>query len=313
MTRPRIDLPRPPRVTGRWRGGIAVLLATVLAACAPTPPPAESASAASAVPAALASARGRVDVDGGILHLAARRDGVIDRVFVEEGDAVKAGQVLATLDDDLAQRTLSLVRSEQRLAEQDTRRARIDLDAARRELARLQQLATDETASRQELDRARDARQLAEVTLRSAEIARDIAQARLAVAERELEERRIVAPLDGRILQRHARPGNGVSTLTVTPLFLFAPHAPMTVRAEVEEQYLDALTLDQPVEVVLEAQPARRWPGHVRRIGQMVGARTPGDDPAERQDNRVVEVLITLPDAPALRIGQRVIVRFLDA
>jgi RND family efflux transporter MFP subunit len=295
---------------------LACAIAGLLAACsdAAKPPPTGVAAPAGASKAsAVASARGRVDIEGGVIRLAARRDGVIANVLVEEGDRVKAGQVLATLDADLTQRNLELARREVLQAEQEGHKAALEFAAAEREVRRLEPLAANETVSRQELDRARDAQALAGIARGSANAAVQTARARQQVAARELEERKVIAPLDGEIIQRQARPGNGVSTLNVTPLFLFAPDSPRIVRAELEEQYLAATRPGQPVQVLLEAQPERVFTGQVLRMGRLVGARTPSEDPTERQDNRVVEVVITLSDAKTLLIGQRVVVRFLRA
>jgi len=262
---------------------------------------------------ATASAKGRVDIEGGVIRLAARRDGVIADVLVEEGARVKQGQLLALLDDATARSTLLLAESEVRQAMQWRDRAALELQVAERELKRLEPLAARETVPRHELDRARDTHALAALAVAQANSGIDTARARQAVAAREVEERRIVAPRDGQIIQRQARPGNGVSTLTVTPLFLFVPDVPKIVRAELEEQVLSAVTPNQAVEIVLEADTSRVMRGAVLRIGHVVGARTPSDDPSERQDNRVVEVVIRLQDTHSLLIGQRVIVRFLAA
>lgn len=259
---------------------------------------------------AVASAKGKVDIEGGVIRLAARRDGVISSVLVEEGARVKAGQTLATLDDALAQRNLSLTRSEATQAAQEIKKAEVELQASEREMKRMEYLAKDETVPRQDLDRARDTHALAGVALQAARAAIATARARDSVAVRELEERQVVAPLNGQIIQRQARPGNGVSTLNVTPLFLFVPDVPRIVRAELEEQYLPVVISGQRTEVVLEADASKKWSGQVIRIGKVVGQRTASEDPAERQDNRVVEVVISL-DAEDLLIGQRVIVRFL--
>jgi HlyD family secretion protein len=286
----------------------------LLAACEPVPTmPQSKGIAQQSSPAAVASARGRVDIEGGVIRLAARRDGVIADVLVEEGARVRQGQLLAMLDDLTARSTLQLAESEVRQAAQLGDRAALELQTAERELKRLQPLADRESVARQELDRARDAHALAALSVAQAHAALATARAREAVAAREVEERRIVAPRDGQIIQRKARPGNGVSTLNVTPLFLFVPDVPRIVRAELEEQVLGKVTLNQSVELVLEADPARVLRGSVLRIGHMVGARTPSDDPAERQDNRVVEVVIRLDDGQSLLIGQRVIARFLAA
>lgn len=284
----------------------------LLAGCDPAPTvPQAKRPAQQASPAAVASARGRVDIEGGVIRLAARRDGVIADVLVEEGARVRQGQLLAMLDDQTSRSAVALAESEVRQAEHLGDRATLELQTAERELKRLEPLAYRESIARQELDRARDAHALASLAVVQANAALATARARQALAAREVEERRIVAPRDGQIIQRQARPGNGVSTLNVTALFLFVPDVPKIVRAELEEQVLSKVTLNQGVEVVLEADPSRVLRGSVLRIGHIVGARTPSDDPAERQDNRVVEVVIRLDDGQSLLIGQRVIARFL--
>ena len=302
----------PPSRSAVLRAALIGLVSLVLAACeqkhsAPPGPTATVEASANA----LASAKGKVDIEGGVIRLAARRDGVIAEVLVEEGARVKRGQVLALLDDATARSNLSLVESEVRQAAQERKKSAVELAAAEREVMRLEPLARNETVPRQELDRASDARALAAVAVQAALASIDTARARQAVAAREVEERKVVAPLDGQVIQRQARPGNGVSTLNVTPLFLFAPDVPRIVRAELEEQYLNVVAPNQAAEIVLEADNTKTWRGKVLRVGRVVGARTPSDDPGEKQDNRVVEVVVSFEGAQTLLIGQRVVVRFL--
>lgn len=288
----------------------ALVIGTALAGCATdTEPPPRNRVETAITADIVASAKGRIDIEGGVVRLAARRDGVIDKVLVEDGERVAAGQILATLDDAHARRNLELARSEVRQAERQVVTARIRLAAADREVKRLEPLASDDTIARQDLDRAHDEQALARAELGSLQAGVDTAVKRALIAAREVEERLVLAPVDGQIIQRQARPGNGVSTLNVTPLFLFAPDAPRIVRAELEERFIGAVKPAQQAEIILEADPARRWTGRVLRIGKVVGQRTPSDDPSERQDNRVVETVIAV-DAKDVLIGQRVIVRF---
>jgi RND family efflux transporter MFP subunit len=286
-------------------------VAGVLVGCGkPDEPGARIAPTTQTTPAAVASARGRVDIEGGVIRLAARREGIISSVLVEEGARVKAGQVLATLDTALAQRNLTLAQKELAQTAQGVQKARVELAAAEREVQRLEPLARDETVPRQDLDRALDTRALAQVAVQAAQAATDTARAKQLVAASELDERKVIAPLDGEIIQRQARPGNGVSTSNVTPLFLFVPDVPRIVRAELDEQYLDAVSVGQLAEIILDTQQDKKWAGTVLRVGRVVGARTPSDDPTERQDNRVVEVVVSIDNPQALLIGQRVILRF---
>lgn len=293
-----------------WLRAFSLVICTsVLLACNKADKPLAT-SATHVQAATVASARGRVDIEGGVIRLAARREGVISTVLVEEGAHVKAGQVLATLDTELAQRNLALAQREAAQTAQEVHKARVELAAAQREVLRLEPLARDETIPRLDLDRAQDTRALAQVAVQAGLAATETALAKQRVAASELEERKVIAPLDGEIVQRQARPGNGVSTLNVTPLFLFAPDTPRIVRAELEEQYLGVVKTDQRAEIILEAQPDQKWAGNVLRIGRVVGARTPSDDPTEKQDNRVVEVVVAIEGSQTLLIGQRVIVRF---
>ncbi|WP_291331671.1 HlyD family efflux transporter periplasmic adaptor subunit [Desulfovibrio sp.] len=258
----------------------------------------------------LASAKGRVDVEGGVIKLAARRDGVITAVLAEEGESVLAGSVLACLDDSLARNRLNLAERELKHAELQVGRNEILLRAAQRELERLRPMVRTKAVAMREFDQAGDALVVAEVDLRSSIAAVDVARARVVVAQNEVNEYRIVAPLDGRIVQRQARPGNGVSTLNVTPLFSFVPNSPLIVRAELDEQYLSQVWAGQRVVIVPESDQLRTMTGTVLRIGRVVGQRLPPEDPAEKQDTRVVEVVMTL-EKGSLLIGQRVVARFL--
>ena len=295
--------PLPTQPTLRF---LAYLIAPIILSACNTP---EIKDTAQTSPSFVASGKGRLDVEGGVIRLAAQRDGIIARVHAEEGDRVEAGQRLAELDHETARRQLQLAEAELDEARAAISRAEIEWRAAQREAARLQNLAGNGNIAAQERDQAIDRQDSARVALQAARAAGASAEARRGLAEREIVERLIVAPLAGQIVQRQARPGNGVSTLNVTPLFLFAPDGPRIARIEVEEYALPEIAVGQSAEIILDADDRKRWSGKVLRIGRMVGARTPSEDPAERQDNRVVEVVLSI-DAPDTLIGQRVIARF---
>lgn len=256
----------------------------------------------------VAAAKGRVDIEGGVVRLAARRDGIIEQVMVEEGDQVRAGQAIALLDSQQARLGVEQARAEVSQAQRAVATIRLKLASAEREERRLAPLAKERIAPSQEYDRVRDEVQILKSELGSAEAAVEVEASRLRSAESEIEQRVVRAPLDGQIVRRQARPGDGVSTLNVTPLFLFAPNAERIVRAELEERFLAQVLPGQSAEVQLEADEATKFEAKVLRLGKVVGARTPSDDPTERSDVRVVECVLSI-DAPNLLIGQRVIVR----
>ena len=67
---------------------LAALSALLIAACTDEPPAPPAAPASAASSPFVASAKGRIDIEGGVIRLAAQREGVIDKVLVEEGDTV---------------------------------------------------------------------------------------------------------------------------------------------------------------------------------------------------------------------------------
>ena len=270
-------------------------------------PPAATASPYSA------AANGKVDVEGGMIEVAARRAGIIRDVLVNEGDEVTKGQVLARQEDE--EPRLAAARASANLGEARARIAALEVavSTARRERDRLQGLVGSNFVAAQKLDQASDQVRRAEAELAAGEAAVDTARAALAQAQYELELTIVRAPVDGRIARRYANPGAGASTLNVSNLFDLEPRAPRIVRVEVTEGALSAVSVGQAVQISPEADPARTHPGKVKRISAVFGARRlQSDDPSERKDERVVEVVVTADGAPLL-IGQRVLVRFLKS
>lgn len=257
----------------------------------------------------IALAKGRVDIEGGLINLAASREGLITRVFVEEGTDVVKGQVLATLDDRSARLALTLAEREAAQAAANLPGLRLRLAAAKREAQRLDGLVPLDGASLQEHELAKDACAQLEADISVQETAWAAAKARVDQARYEVDQRVVKAPLAGRIVRRMARPGDGVSTLNITPLFVFAPIQPRIVRADLDEASLTSVRPGQAAEIILDADEGRRVQGRVLRLGHVVGARQSGDDPGERADTRVIECVLSLEGADFL-IGQRVLVRF---
>jgi RND family efflux transporter MFP subunit len=250
-----------------------------------------------------------VDVEGGLINLASSREGLITQVRVEEGAQVAKGQVLATLDDRPARLALTLADREFGQAQAQGPALELRLAAARREEARLELLVPKDGASAQELEQARDARRLAQAERQLHEAVLASARTRVAQARYEVEQRIVRAPLAGQIVRRMARPGDGVSTLNVTPLFQFAPDLPRIVRAELDEAYVHRVEVGQAAQITLDADERRTVPGRVLRLGRVVGVRQVTPDPNERTDTRVVECVLSLEPNDFL-IGQRVLVRF---
>ncbi|WGM30106.1 efflux RND transporter periplasmic adaptor subunit [Brevundimonas sp. NIBR11] len=272
---------------------------------------AEKAEATREVSPYAAIANGKVDIEGGIIQIAARRGGVVREVLVQEGDQVTAGQILARQEDDEARLSLQTASADLAAAQSQLNLIQVDIRTAQREYDRLERLVSTNFVAAQRLDQARDAIAQAQARLGSQQAAVQTARARRDQAAYNVELTVIRSPADGRIVRRYANPGAGASTLNVSNMFDLEPNAPRIARAEIVESDIPNVTTGQAVEITPEGDPSKVYVGTVLRRAAVFGARKlASDDPSQRSDERVVEVVVAAGDAPLL-IGQRVLVKFM--
>ncbi|WP_304167228.1 HlyD family secretion protein [Phenylobacterium aquaticum] len=259
----------------------------------------------------VAIANGKADVEGGMIQVAARRAGIVREVLVSEGEHVIKGQILARQEDDDARLAAGQAAAAANQARAQIAALQVQLSAARREHGRLATLAASNFVAGQRLDQANDTIRQAEANLAYQRAAVATAEAALAQARYNQELTIIRAPADGRIARRYANPGAGASTLNVSNMFDLEPTTPHIIRAEVSESALPFVTIGQTVQIATESDPTKLYNGKVMREAAVFGARKlQSDDPTERTDDRVVEVVVSADSTPFL-IGQRVLVKFL--
>ncbi|HEV7689885.1 MAG TPA: efflux RND transporter periplasmic adaptor subunit [Hyphomonadaceae bacterium] len=254
---------------------------------------------------------GKVDVEGGLVDVAARSAGIIQEVYVQEGDKVKKNQILARQDDEDSRLSRDRSLAQLRQSEAQVPNLEVQIEAAIREEKRLKMLLDSNATSSQSWDQASDRTRQLKTQLDAQVASINLQKAALAEANYQVEQRVIRAPTDGTIVRRYANPGSGASTFNVTAMFQLQPANMRIVRAEVEERSLGSVKVGQPVEIVPESDQDKSYTGKVLRIAGVMGSRKlRSDDPSERPDERVVEVVVDAEQAPVL-IGQRVLVKFM--
>jgi HlyD family secretion protein len=184
---------------------VALLGAGVLSACDKLKSKAAGGAAAGVVvpesPYATI-ANGKVDIEGGVIEVAARRPGVIAEVLAQEGAVVRKGQVLARLEDRDAILAINSSKAAVAQARSELTLSEAELNTAKREYERLQKLLGSKLVSQQQLDQAADSIITAEAQRGIRQAAIGTAQARLAEAEYNLELTIIRAPMDGKAPRR---------------------------------------------------------------------------------------------------------------
>lgn len=285
----------------------AVVLASALAACSDGRR--EKSAAVPAPGPYLAMARGQVDVEGGLIRIVAPRDGRLEDIRVEDGDAVEAGQVLATIDPRQAKIALGAAQARLAQAEAQVGVLKAKLPQAQQQAQRLGEAAGAGAATGQSADDAATALAVLKAETSVAEAAVKLAHQQVEEAHTELDARSIKAPAAGRIVRRSAHVGDAVSTQLATELFQLLPNRPRIVRAELNEAYVDLVKPGMQAEIVRDSDQGEAIPARVLRVGEVFGPSRLADDPVERAGAHDVECVLQL-DGGEFRIGQRVLVRF---
>jgi HlyD family secretion protein len=236
------------------------------------------------------------------VELGSTLTGRVERVPVQEGEAVHAGQRLLELDDRewraaLAQaeaaerqagaRLAGLRRGGRDGADAGVAQAEAQRAAAEAELQRTRDLVAQRFLSPARLDEAERAAAVARAQLDAARAQRealdaggsDIAQAeaQLALARAasdaaraRLAQAAVTAPADARVLRRSAEPGQIVQPGRA--LLTLALEGPLELLAQVDERFLEELAVGQTAVVRADAFPAQRFEAVLQRIAPLVDA-----------------------------------------
>lgn len=243
---------------------------------APESPAAAAAPAAAAEPAAAAvdrkravAALGRLQPKDGVIRVAgpSQVSVVISQLLVEKGDTVKAGQVIAVLDN-------------YELLKAEAEKLSVELEHARSESQRHDELYRSKVVSVSERDNWRMKVHTLEAALHGAEV--------------ELDHAAVRAPIDGQVLDIHARAGEKVGPDGIVEL---GKTDEMYAIAEVYETDIGRVRVGQRA-VVKTPALAEPVQGTVERVGLKIGKLDVlGTDPVAQTDARVVEVEIRLDNS----------------
>jgi RND family efflux transporter MFP subunit len=181
-------------------------------------------------------------------------------------------QVLATLDEADARARLASTEAERQATAAALGDLRVNLANAERELWRMQALRARDLVSQQDLDQARMAVDSlrARIALASAQVS--AAEARVQVAQQDLDNCTVRAPFAGVVVSKDAQVGEMVSPIsagggfTRTGIATIVDMASLEIEVDVNESYIARIRPGQPVTVVLDAYPDWQIPASVRTV-----------------------------------------------
>jgi len=276
----RID-ERARRDPGRFRwlrwpaaglGGLLLVSAAVFALRGS--PPAVEVTTAHAIPAgrpALLNASGYV-TPRRRATIAAKITGQVNEVFAEEGMRVEPGQILATLDDSDARARLISARADRDATAATLGDLRVNLANAERDRRRAEDLWKDAGISEQALDQARTTVDSLRARIALGEEQIRAAEAKIRVAQEDLDNTIIRAPFAGIVVSKDAQRGEMVSPIsagggfTRTGIATIVDMNSLEIEVDVNESYIARVKPGQPVTAVLDAYPDWQIPAKVRTV-----------------------------------------------
>lgn len=176
----------------------------------------------------------------------ARASGIIEHIYVEEGDYVEKGQVLAQLEPQRYRLSLA--------------KAQADLLGIEKELAKIDKVYNKKLVSDDTYDKI------------SAQYA--ASKATLSLAELDLKEATIVAPISGFIAQRNAKVGNLTESFQRAQMFHIVAQNQLYGIVYLPEKELARVHEDQPATLILSAIGESKVNGFVERISPVIDATT---------------------------------------
>ncbi len=172
-------------------------------------------------------------------------DGVLETVLVNKTDTIKKGQVLAKLKATVEVANVDVAQQEA-LMDNQIRAKGIKLSYARRKLKRIAGLYLEDASSAQEQDDATTELAIARTDLAQIKLDKKKNELKLILAQAELEQKTIISPIDGIVVERYLMPGESVEN---QPILQLAKVDPLLVEVVASSELFGQIKIGMMVEV----------------------------------------------------------------
>ena len=192
--------------------------------------------------------------------------GLITEVNVEEGMSVEQGQILARLDDAIAQTNYDYAQAQIAVLEARRKAVQANLVEAR---ASYQRVLNNSFSSEADKTRTYAAQQSLQANLESAEADLLLAKIEVKRQQERLDDHTIRAPFSGVVTQKNAQPGEIVAPssagggFTRTGICTIVDMSSLEIEVDVNESFIGRVFPGQQVEATLDAYPDWRIPASV--------------------------------------------------
>ena len=202
------------------------------------------------------------------VDITAQRDGIVARIRAEAGTRVKAGTLLAELDDRQTNANLEAARAKTRSIDNDLKNWQAEAEVMKADYARAQRLWDEGLIPEEQLQHARfkaeseqwDIKRVSELLNTSRQEERSL--------ELELEKTRITAPFDCLVARRYTREGQSVAH--GDRLFWVTAEAPLLLRFTLPEKFVGHVKLGQEMELTSPDVPQEKHTARIKEVSSVV-------------------------------------------
>ncbi len=191
-----------------------------------------------------------------VVKLASQATGLITRLDVDRGDRVAKGQVLGTLADEVERAVLDLARA-RATNDHDIAAGQARLVFLQRKYGRANQLVTGNIVARATTEEAESEMKVAEQQLRLAVLNLEVARLEVKQAEAALQQRALVSPVDGVVVERLLKPGEYRNDQS--PVLTVAQVDPLRVEVFLPASFWGQVAAGTVAEVTPEAPLSGRF------------------------------------------------------
>jgi len=215
--------------------------------------------------------------------VAANEIGLVESIFVEVGDQVKAGQVIAQLEDSLQKSAVHIALTTAKMrGEIEMAKAEVALRRTRTEL--LRELAKNEMARPDELARAESELEIAVARETNAMEQQHLRELELGRAELQLARRRVISPMDAVVSQVFRFPGEYLT-----------PSDPAVIELLVIDELIAVFNI--PAEEVSQLRVGSAVSVSLRSLARIIQAKVTTIAPEIEGESGTVQVRIVLDNA----------------
>ena len=243
----------------------------------------------------IVSASGRIQPETEVI-IRPDVSGEIIELNVREGDFIREGDLLLRIKPDIYQARIDELRASLLSQQSRMEEARSNMLQARSEFQRSEQLYEKDLISELEYNQTKTTYEARQSNLKAAEYQIQSAQAQLRRAEEELQQTVIRAPRDGTISRLSVEEGErvlGNAQTAGTEMMRIARLNQMEVEVDVNENDIVNVSIDDEVDIEVDAYPNRIFKGTVTEIAN--SADVQGTGSAEQITNYKVKIRISTP------------------